>query len=78
MIKRLFNPFIITKKSIENAIENKAVLNIQYNNRFNNEVEIIFFEKNFKIKTENIKDKEKEKENQKEHKKRICRTHSFY
>ena len=76
MIKRLFNLFKITKNSIEKAIENKAVLNTQYDNRFNNEVGIIFFEEKFRTKKENIK--EKEKENQKELKKRICRTHSFY
>ena len=76
MIKRLFNLFKITKKSIEKAIENKSVLNTQYDNRFNNEVGIIFFEEKFRTKKENIK--EKGKENQKEHKKRMCRTHSFY
>lgn len=76
MIKRLFYLFKINQKSIENAIECKAELYTQYENRFNNEVGIIFFEEKFRTKKEDAK--EMEKENQKGHKKRVCRTHSFY
>ena len=72
MTKKLFSLFIINKKSIENAIKNKTVLETQYKSRFNNEIGITSSQEKFRSNKEKIKEKEKGNI------KRTCRTHSFY
>ena len=72
MMKELFYTFKITRNSIENAIKNNIILDIQYNLEFNKETDTI------ELKHRDYKDGKKNQGKEKLQTKRVCRIKSYY